>query len=137
MIKKYLSFTLISLLSIIANASLVSAQNRTDNDDILAAKIKTTIAKRGTGENKRVSILKKDGTKLKGYVSQADGDSFTLTDSKTKQSVEIAYANVAKVENRSSKGDKIAYGIIIGAVAVGGIILGSLVLTRCRNEGGC
>ncbi len=135
MIKKYLSFALICLFLITANSSLIFAQ--TDKDSALAAKIKTTVAERGTGENKRVEVKKKDGTKLKGYVSQADEDSFTLIDSTTKQSVEIAYGDVAKVENRKSKGDKIALGIIIGAAAVGGIILSSFLIRRCRNEGGC
>ncbi len=135
MIKKYLSFAVICLLLITANASLVSAQ--TDKDAALAAKIKANVAERGTGENKRVEVKKKDGTKLKGYISQADEDSFTLIDSTTKQSVEIAYGDVTKVENRKSKGDKIALGIIIGAAAVGGIILGSFLIIRCRNEGGC
>jgi small nuclear ribonucleoprotein (snRNP)-like protein len=135
MMKKYLSFALICLLLITADASLISAQ--TDKDAALAAKIKTTVAERGTGEKKRVEVKKKDGTKLKGYISQADEDSFTLIDSTTKQSTEIDYGDVAKVKNRSSKGDKIALGIIIGAAAVAGIILGSLLITRCRNEGGC
>lgn len=135
MMKKYLSFALICLLLITANASLVSAQ--TDKDAALAAKIKTTVVERGTGEKKRVQVEKKDGTKLKGYVSQADEDSFTVVDATTKQNVEIAYGDVAKVKNRSSKGDKIALGIIIGAAAVAGIIVGSFLIRRCQNEGGC
>ena len=135
MLKKYLSFALICLLLITANASLVSAQ--TDKDTALAAKIKTTVAERGTGEKKRVEVKKKDGTKLKGYVSQADEDSFTLIDSKTKQSTEIAYGDVAKVKNRSSKGDKIALIAVGSAVAVAAAILIGFLVIRCQNEGGC
>ena len=135
MLKKYLSFALICLLLITANASLVSAQ--TDKDAALAAKIKNAVAERGTGEKKRVQVEKKDGTKLKGYVSQADEDSFTLVDSTTKQSTDIAYADVAKVKNRSSKSDKIALGVIIGAAATAGIILAGFLIRRCQNEGGC
>ena len=135
MMKKYLSFALICLLLITANASLVSAQ--TDKDAALTAKIKTTVAERGTGEKKRVEVKKRDGTKLKGYISQADEDSFTLTDSKTKQSTEIAYADVAKVKNRSSKGDKIALIALGSAAAVVAVVLLSFLAIRCKNEGGC
>lgn len=137
MIKKYLSFALIFLLLATANSSLISAQTQTDKDASSIAKIKATVVKRGTGENKRVEVKKQDGTKLKGYISQADEDSFTLIDSKTKQSTEIAYGDVAKVKNRLSKGDKIALGAIGGAVAVVAIVLGSFIAIRCKNEGGC
>lgn len=135
MIKKSLSLALVCLLLITANASFVSAQ--TNNDEALAAKIKTAVAARGTGEKKRVKVEKKDGTKLKGYVSQADEDSFTIVDSTTKQNVELAYADVAKVKNRQSRGDKIAGIIIIGAAATAGIILAGFLIRRCQNEGGC
>lgn len=135
MIKKYLTFALICLLLITANASLVSAQ--TDKDTALTAKIKTAVAERGIGEKKRVEVKKKDGTKLKGYVSQADEDSFTLTDSKSKQSSEIAYGDVEKIKNRSSKGDKIALIAIGSAAAVAAVIIIGFLVIRCQNEGGC
>ena len=135
MFKKYLTFTLVCLLLITANASLVSAQ--TNKDAELAAKIKTVVAERGTGVKKRVEVKKKDGTKLKGYISQADEDSFTLIDSKTKQSTEIAYGDVAKVKNRSSNGDKIALIAIGSAAAVAAVVIISFLVIRCRNEGGC
>lgn len=137
MIKKYLSLALICLLLVTANFSLTSAQTKTDKTASSIAKIKTDVLKRGTGENKRVEVRTLDGTKLKGYISQADEDSFTLTDSKTKQTSVIAYRDVAKVNNRLSKGDKIALGIVGGAVAVAAIVLVSFIAIRCKNEGGC
>ena len=136
MIKKCLSFALVCLLLITANFSLISAQTKTDNTASSVAKIKAIIAERGTGENKRIEVRMLNGTKLKGYINQAGADSFTLTDSKTKQSTVIAYGEVAKVSNRLSKGDKIALGVIGGAAAAA-VVLGSLLLRRCRNEGGC
>ena len=137
MIKKCLSLALICLLLVTANFSLTSAQTKTDKTASSIAKIKTDVLKRGTGENKRVEVRTLDGTKLKGYISQADEGSFTLTDSKTKQTSVIAYRDVAKVNNRLSKGDKIALGIVGGAVAVAAIVLGSFIAIRCKNEGGC
>jgi hypothetical protein len=137
MIKKCLSFSLICLLLVTASPLFISAQTRTDNTDLTIAKVKTAVQKRGIGENKRVEVKMLNGTQLKGYVSQANEDSFTLVDAKTKQPSSIAYRDVAKVSNRMSKGDKIALGILGGAVAVVGVVLGSFLLRRCRNEGGC
>ncbi len=50
MIKKYLSFAVISFLLMSANSSLISAQTQTGKDAASAAKIKAKIAARGTGE---------------------------------------------------------------------------------------
>ncbi len=83
-----------------------------------------------------VVVKKLDGTKQKGYISQKGDDSFTLTDSKTKQTTIIAYSDVAQVKKPLS-GDTIALTIIGGAAAVAAIVFGSLLLKRCRNEGGC
>ena len=137
MIKKCVCFTFICLLLITANSSFVTAQTANDDSVSTAAKIKAAVLKRGTGENKRVEVKKTDGTKLKGYISQSGEDSFTLTDSKTNQTSVITYGDVAKLKNRSSRGDKIALGIIVGAIAGVAIVLGSIISIRCKNEGGC
>jgi hypothetical protein len=137
MIKKWLSFTLICLLSVIAECSLVSAQTNTEKTVSSIARVKTEVAKRGTGEKKRVEVKMLDGTKRKGYISQAGEDSFTLIDSDTRQAVSIAYADVAQVKKPGPTGDTIALWIIGGAAAVTAVVLGSVLLTACRNEGGC
>ncbi len=137
MIKKYLSFTLVCLLLISANFSLVSAQTDTDKSSKSIAKIKTKVMARSTGEKKRVEVKMSDGTKLKGYISQAGEDSFTLTDSKTNQTTVIAYRDVKKINNSWSTGNKIALAIVGGAAATAAIVLGSFIFIRCRNEGGC
>ena len=137
MIKKLLSFSLICLLFVVSTGSLASAQTNTKNTDSATAAIKADVVKRGTGEKTRVEVKMLDGTKRKGYISQAGDDSFTLADSNTNQTISIAYADVAQVRKSGSKGDKIALWIIGGAAAVGAVVLGSLLLTRCRNEGGC
>lgn len=132
--KRYTIFILICLLLTTTNFTIASAQ--TGNLET-TAKVKAAVLKRGTGEKKRLEVKKLDGTKLKGYVSQAGEDSFTLIDRETKQPVEILYRDVEKVKNRSSKGDKIALiAIGAGAATVAAILLGFLVI-RCQNEGGC
>jgi sRNA-binding regulator protein Hfq len=135
MIKKYLSFTLCCLLLVGSNFSLISAQTNIADD--ASTKIKATVIKRGTGEKKRVTVKMLDGKKLKGYISQSGEDAFTVVDSKTKQSNTVAYRDVAKVENRLSKGDKIALGIVIGVAATAAVVVVSIFSIICRNEGGC
>lgn len=137
MIKKYLSFALVCLLLISANASVISAQAQTNQNAASVAKIKARVAERGKSKNKRVEVKLLNGTKVKGYVSQAGEDSFTLVDAKTKQSSIVAYSDVAKVSDRLSKGDKIALGIITAGAATAAIVLISIYAIICKNEGGC
>ncbi len=131
--KKCTIFILVCLL-LTTHFTIASAQVGTSET---AAKVKTAVFKRGTGENKRVKVKRLDGTKLKGYVSQAGEDSFTVIDSTTKQPVVIAYRDVEKVSNRSSRGDKIALVAIGAAAATTAAIVLGFLLIRCRNEGGC
>ena len=125
------------LLLVTANSALISAQTQTDKTASSIARVKTEVAKRGTGEKKGVEVKMLDGTKRKGYISQAGDDSFTLIDSDSGQAVSIAYGDVAQVKKAGAKGDTVALWIIGGAAAVGAVVLGSLLLKRCRNEGGC
>lgn len=134
MIKKYLSFTLICLLLTTANFSLVAAQTKTDSS---VDKIKSKVYKRGTGEDKRVQVKMMNGAKLNGYISKVEEESFTLTDSKTNQNTVINYNDVAKINNKTSKANKIALIIVSGAAATAAVILLSFLSIRCRNEGGC
>lgn len=133
MFKKWLSFALVWLSLTGVSPSLVAAQVKARNDAADAAAIKAVVATRGTGENKRVQVKRLDGTKLKGYVSQAGEEAFTLVDAKTGQPVSIAYGDVAQVKNRASRGDKIAVGIVAGAAAVAGSIL-VYYLARISNN---
>jgi len=125
MFKKYLSVMFIGLMLFTANLQIISAQTNTDNP---GEKIKTDVFRRGTGEKSKVVVKMKDGTKLKGYISQTGEDSFNLTDSKTKQTNAVAYRDVAQVKKQGwSKGAKIALGIGIAAavtVAVIGVAIG-------------
>ncbi len=136
LIKKCLCFAFICSFLVAANSTVISAQTKPDDTASSISKIKANIQKRGTGEKKRVEVKMRDGKKLKGYLSQVGEDSFTLTDRKTNQSSVIAYRDVAKVKGGLS-GDTIALIIVGSAGAAAAIIIGSLFLKRCRNEGGC
>jgi len=113
MIKKCLSLVLIGLMLYGVNLQIISAQTNTDN---AVEKMKADVHRRGTGEKSKVVVKMRDGTRLKGFISQAGEDSFDLTNSKTKQITAIAYRDVAQVKKQGlSKGAKIAIGVGIAA----------------------
>jgi hypothetical protein len=91
-------------------------------DAARAAKAKAAIAKRGTGKDARVEVRLTDGTSLKGYVSEAGSDSFTLTDSKTGATRTVAYSEVSQVK-RSGGGLSTRTWIIIGAAVTASVIV--------------
>src|SRR5688572_17344729 len=98
MIRKYLLVMIIGLLIFSSNSALVvSAQTTPGNNDSKVEKVKSSVMKRGASGKKRVLVKMLNGTKLNGYITQAGEDSFTLTDSNTKQPTVIAYRDVEKV----------------------------------------
>jgi hypothetical protein len=134
MIKKYSTTALICLLLVTANFTFISAQTQTDESASLTAKVKSSVLKRGTGENKRVKVIMLNGIESKGYISQAGEDSFELTDSKTKQSRSIFYRDVRKV--RGNGLSKTAIISLVAVAAAAAVVL-AVVLAPICNEGGC
>jgi hypothetical protein len=83
--------------------------------------IKSKIARLGVGAKAKATIKLKNGTKVKGYVAQADEEDFVIRDRKTDAPTTIRYADVLKVEN--NKGHSTARNIAIGvAVGVGAVL---------------
>ena len=124
MFKKYLSLVFICLLAFAANLQLIKAQTNTGNNPAVE-KIKSNVTRRGTGEKARVNVIMLNGTKLKGFISQAGDDSFTLTDSKTKQTSTLAYSDVAQVKGTGlSTTSKVLIGVGVGvAVTLGALAI--------------
>ena len=98
-----------------------------------AEKIKMKVAKMGTGEKAKAKIKLRSGEKLKGYISSAGENDFTITDKKTGQSKTIAYSDVDEIKKPGlSQGMKIA--IIVGiAVVATAAILAILVVHSLNN----
>jgi len=134
MVKKYLSFILCCLLLITANCSFISAQTNTENKDSSIAKIKAKVVKRSTAQNTYIKVKMLDGKKLSGDVTQVGEDSFTLTDSKTKQSTSVAYRDVAQVKGKGLSTTSI---IAIGGLAAAAAVVLTVILIPICNEGGC
>src|SRR5215510_5092366 len=120
MLKRLFSIGLAVLLFHAGNSLLIHDVARASQGDAAAAKVKAAVAKRGTGPKAKVTVKLKDKTRLKGYISNASGDSFTLSDSKTGQTKTLAYSDVAEVKKQGglSLAAKIGIGVGVGVLAL-------------------
>ena len=85
------------------------------------AKVKSEIAKLGTGADARVEVELRDKTKIKGHISEVGDESFAVVDDKSGTAITVSYPQVKRVRgNNLSTGAKIAIGI--------GIVLGLALL---------
>jgi hypothetical protein len=74
----------------------------------------------------RVEVKLQDDTKLKGYITQAGADSFSVTDAKTGTTRTIAYTEVTQVKKSSGGLSPLTWGLIGGAVAAA-VVVGIIV----------
>lgn len=119
MSKKLLSLFLVALLINLAGVTPAYAASKEEKQARFAEKVKASVLKFGTGEAARVKIKLRDETKLAGYISAADGEGFTVIDSKTRMATTIAYPQVKSVQgNNLSTGAKIAIGVGIAAAII-------------------
>jgi len=79
-------------------------------------KAKTEVTDRLNKKETRVKVKLRNGSEVKGRITQSAENSFTLTDEKTKTKSEIAYADVVNVEGRGMSKKKKMF-IAIGAGA--------------------
>ena len=80
----------------------------------------------GVNTDRRVVVKLHDKTKVKGYITRMDQDSFTVTDSKTGASQTLSYSDVHDVKKASS-GWSTKNWLILGAVAAGIVVTGIVV----------
>ncbi len=122
MLKRLFSIGLAVLLFHAGNSLLLNDIVKAGQGDAASQKVKTDVAKRGTGPKAKVNVKLKDKTKLKGYINQTGGDSFTLADSETGQMRTLAYAEVSEVKKSGGLSlltkIGIAVGIFVGVFAI-------------------
>ena len=119
MFRKLLSLSLAALLINLGGVTPALAASKEEKEARFAEKVKASVLKFGTGEAARVKIKLRDKTKLAGYISAANDDGFTVTDSKTGMATTIAYPQVKSVQGHNlSTGAKIAIGVGIAAAII-------------------
>jgi hypothetical protein len=117
MFKKIIALALVGLLINLAGVRPAYADSKEEKQARVAEKVKASVLKLGTGETAQVKVQLRDKTKLEGYISAADGEGFTVTNSKTGTANQVAYPQVKSVKgNNLSTGVKIAIGVGIALV---------------------
>ncbi len=103
--KKILSLTLITLLTQMLFVHSTFAGNK---EEKFAEKVKAEVAKLGTGTDAKIKLKLKDGTKIKGYIMEANENQFVVMNAKTGQAVPVAYLQVGQ-----AKGNNLSTGTIV------------------------
>lgn len=120
MLNRFLIIILSILLSV--GSGLRSAQAQPIEEARLVAKARADIHRLGVGRDARVEVRLRDKTRLRGYLSEAGEESFTVTDSKTGASRTIAYADVTQVK-KPGGGVSMRAWVLIGAAAAAAVIV--------------
>lgn len=128
MLKKTFLVILIGLLFNFVCPTNVWANPKSDAK--FAAKVRSEITKLGTGTNARIKVKLLDGTKLKGYVSEVNEDSFTVLNDKTNTTTQILYSQAKQVKGKNN-----LTGTVIGVAIVIALIVGLFVLTLAKEDG--
>jgi translation initiation factor IF-1 len=82
-------------------------------------KAKTEVVDRLNKKETRVKVKLRNGSEMKGRITQSGDNSFTLTDEKTGSKSDIAYADVVNIEGRGmSKKKKVFIAIGAGAAVL-------------------
>jgi hypothetical protein len=113
MFKKVCSVVLSALLLQVAAIPAFAATSA-EKDAKRAEKVRTKLAKLGTGSDARIKLELRDKTKLEGFVKEAGADTFAVTD-RAGATTTVVYSQVKKAQGHNlSTGAKIAIGIGIG-----------------------
>lgn len=123
MFKKILSLTLIVLLLNAIGVGSVYSQE--DKQARAIEKVKENVRKLGVGEAARVEVELLNERKIKGYISEADEDSFVVVDAKTSAPTTVDYSQVKQLKGRNRlTAAKVGLEIVKGAAifAVVGVV---------------
>lgn len=119
MFKQILSFTLVVLLfNVMAANSAYAGSSKEEKEARFAEKVKAGIAKLGTGKEARVEVKLKNKTKLKGYVSQINENSFVVVEDKTGAATEVPYSNAKQVKGNNLSKNVTLTLVLVGLLAV-------------------
>jgi hypothetical protein len=131
MLKKICS-VLLSALLLQAAAVPALAATSAEKEARRAEKVRTQLAKLGTGTDARVRVELRDKTRLEGYLSELGDESFVITN-KAGVATVVTYPQVKKAQGHNlSTSAKIAIGVGIGIA----IVLLILWHEYSENEGG-
>ena len=130
-----LSFLLIATLISLGGARTAPAAARIGGDPGPAteptADLRQRLAPLGTGPDARIEVRRRDGTKVKGYVTQLGTAAIAIA-SQSGATTQVPYDDIAKVRGHNlSTGWKIAIG---AGIAVGVVLLVLVVFLTTQSD---
>ncbi|HWR34955.1 MAG TPA: hypothetical protein VN622_03675 [Clostridia bacterium] len=79
-----------------------------------AQQVRAGLLRIGTGDETRVAVRLQSGTRIKGFISAADDETFTISDAKTGLRRNVKYSDVAQIRAQNlTGGQKFAIGTAI------------------------
>jgi hypothetical protein len=118
MVKRTLSMLLAVLLVNLALAPRTFAKTGEKSNDVkFIEKLRTNLHNQGVGVSSKIELKLKDGTKIKGYVSEIKDDEFIVVNEKTGQNNNVPYPQV-----KQAKGNNWSQKQWIGLIAVVGLV---------------
>lgn len=104
--------TISLLLCFLLTLAPLAHGQQVNNEAAEVTKVKTEANRRFDKNENRVKIKLRNGSEVKGRITQTAENSFTLTDEETSAKTDISYTDVQKLSGRGwSKKTKIAIGI--------------------------
>lgn len=122
------------LITILLFTSAGYAQTSGGRSSANTAKLVERV-KKYSANNTKVKVSMNIGDTFKGRITRYSDTDFTLQETKSGTERVLEYSKVERVEK-----DKVistAAIIALAAIGAGGAIITGVLLTRCRNEGGC
>lgn len=101
-----------------------------------AASVRAKMRKIGVGERSVVRVKLKDGTELRGYLSQIENDSFTITEKATNKATSAYYGDVLSLKGKGlSTSTKVLIGVGIGVAVTAGVVAYLATHWKIGNNG--
>jgi hypothetical protein len=98
-----------------------------------AAIAKARVQEIATGKRPVVYVKLRDGTQLRGYISQIEDDSFTVTDKATNKTTSVSYGDVLILRGKAPPSTRRKVLIVVG---IGVAILAAVVAVLLSRKVG-
>ena len=123
MFTKFIVMVLIALCINLSGVLAINAQTQNNREDENLRKVKTNVAKIFGGKRGKVTVKYKNGTKIKGYITEVKDENFSVSNSKTGNITVVQYADVESVNKNAGLPTAAKVGLISAAVVVGLIVI--------------
>jgi len=121
MSRRFLAFALVGFLLSTAGSKPTHANPGEKTQAVFIEKVRQGIRRLGVGEAARVEVTLRDKTKIKGYISEANEDSFRVMNPASGTATTVSYPQVRQV-----KGNNLSTGAVI-AIVGGAVFLVALL----------